>query len=78
MSHHSECESSGSQTDPWSDYRATAGAVPEKYGPERYRFVDLEAWPDAIPTDNVVLTTTTAGPAITYTRRERLSLTHKF
>jgi hypothetical protein len=61
MSQRSNCESSSSQTASWPEYRATVAAVFDEYGPETYRFVNIEDWPDEIPTDGVVLSRTTDG-----------------
>jgi hypothetical protein len=63
MSQRFSCESSSSQTNPWSEYSATVAAVFDEYGPETYRFVNIEDWPDEIPTDDVVLSSTTDGTA---------------
>lgn len=63
MSQHSKNESSNSQTDPWSEYRATVTAIFDEYGPETYRFVNIEDWPDEVPTDDVALSSTTDGTA---------------
>jgi hypothetical protein len=61
MSQRFNCESSSSQTAPWPEHSATVAAVFDEYGPETHRFVNIEDWPDEIPTDNVVLSNTADG-----------------